>query len=120
MDVKKALWSIFGNDDDPVVLSFYLPGWPFWIRQALWLFWRNPLHNLVSYRWGLSKRVSHQVSLYGPHVWAPEGFVWNFGVTFYNGQEYPFISRRGKKWERYPGWRLPGGGLGAAFRRRQK
>jgi len=116
--MKKFLWSIFGNDDDPIVPSWYRPvRGPFWVRQALWLFWRNPLHNLFSYRWGLGRQTQNQASLYGPHIWAPEGRVWNFGVTFFDGKEYPFISRRGKKWEWYLGWRLPGGGLGAAFRR---
>ena len=61
--MRRFLWSIFGNDDDPVVLDFYLPGWPFWIRQALWLFWRNPLHNLFCYRWGLGKKTYPQVGL---------------------------------------------------------
>lgn len=112
--MRKYLWSIFGNDDDPKAPEWYQLEWPEWRRQFYWLFLRNPLHNLFSYTIGLGKRDYRAIGNYPKDVFAPKG--WNRCLLWYKGIPFPFISYYNpdgfvKKF--YIGWRPPGGGLGA-------
>ncbi|MBI5343970.1 MAG: hypothetical protein HZB83_01295 [Deltaproteobacteria bacterium] len=114
--VKTFLWSIFGNDDDPVPPEWYHPTWPLWVRTVSW-YVRNPFHNLTSYRWGLSGVQDKELkALFPGCVWALGGRKWQFAVWYYAGREYPFVSYRGKWVKAYIGWRAHSGGFGMALR----
>lgn len=116
--IKKIIWSIFGNDDDPNPPALYEPAWPEWRRRLWWFAFRNPLHNLTFYVVGIADKSFERVPLYpkgAPShlVFRPEG-GWYAAVVKYRWFRLPFVSYQGpglvKKF--YLGWRERGN-LGA-------
>ncbi len=115
--MKKIIWAIFGNDDDPNPPTVYYPGWPEWRRRLYWWF-RNPFHNLFFYVLGCADKTFERRAAYpkdapGNLVFRPEG-GWYVAVTKCRGWRLPFVSYQGtglvKKF--YIGWRERGN-LGA-------
>ena len=115
--LKKILWAIFGNDDDPNPPADYQLGWPQWRRRLYWFAFRNPLHNLTFYVLGVAGKPFERVVIYPPRtlsnlVFRPEG--WYIAVVKYKWLRLPFVSYQGagliKKF--YVGWRERGN-LGA-------
>jgi len=53
--MKKLLWAIFGNDDDPYPPIWFMTNEPQWIRTIMW-YVRNPLHNFFWYVIGFKNR----------------------------------------------------------------
>jgi hypothetical protein len=103
--INPCFW--FGNSDDPVNTpkhANFHPNKPLWVRKLLWGL-RNPLHNFFSFVIGLKD----QPGVVSPgSIWSKSGQKWNIVL--------PFISRRGKKYEWYVGWR-EGLKFGFAFRK---
>lgn len=102
------LWSIFGNDDDPIPPPWYLTTWPEFVRYLGWYFVRNPLHNFCFYLIGMKRR---QHLVHWNHVFNPNG---GFNIIM------PFISYYGKKYAFYIGWRPSQGVFGLKFIRHKK
>lgn len=110
--IKKFLWSIFGNDEEPVPPSWYLldrPKWPYWFAHFVWLFVRNPLHNFT---WHIIGFVGEKFDRFGDYpndVFNPHG-GWNQCIIIYKDKFYKFRSYCGKKFikEFYLGWRERG------------
>lgn len=106
--MKKLLWAIFGNDDDPNPPADYVV--PEWVRLTCW-YGRNPFHNLTFYVIGLADKKFERVAVY-PKGWCPtlvfrvEG-GWYIAVVKYRWLRLPFVSYQGagliKKF--YIGWR---------------
>lgn len=115
-DKINPLWW-FGNRDDPVTPDWHMPGWPYWWRQFVWLFVRNPLHNFTAYVIGVQDRE------YTFHASKPntinhtfsDGGGWLFGYCAVDWVRLPFTSYRGQQIEGYLGWH-PSGKLALAIR----
>lgn len=116
--MKRILWAIFGNDDDPYHPSDYQPGWPEWRRRLYWFALRNPFHNLTFYVLGVAGKSFERLAIYPKG--APSSLVfrseggWYVAVVKYRWLRLPFVSYQGqgiiKKF--YLGWRERGN-LGA-------
>jgi len=87
---SKLLWAIFGNDEDPEPPVRYMPGRNENLREFMWFFVRNPLHNFDTRVIGTFKYPSEW------RVWHSKR-SWNLIL--------PFFSYKGKKVEGYIGWR---------------
>lgn len=115
--LKKIIWALFGNDDDPNPPVNYYAHEPMLYRGVRWWF-RNPFHNLTFYVLGLADEPFRRVVVYprgisGLLVFRPEG-GWYIACAKYKWLRLPFISYQGtglvKKF--YLGWRERGN-LGA-------
>lgn len=116
--MRKLLWAIFGNDDDPNPPEWYEPAWPEWRRRIYWFALRNPFHNLTFYVLGIADKQFERVAVYPKG--APVNLVfrdeggWYIAIVRYKWLRLPFVSYQGpglvKKF--YIGWRERGN-LGA-------
>lgn len=112
--LKRLIWAIFGNDDDPTPPADYMPEWPEWRRRLYWLAFRNPLHNFTFFVIGLADKPFERVAVYpkgasGLLVFRPEG-GWYVAVLKYKWLRLPFVSYQGKGLVKkmYIGWRERG------------
>lgn len=110
--IKKILWFIFGNNDEPQAPDWYRPEWPRWRRQLYWLLFRNPLHNFTFYVIGIADRRFSRLGDFPNDVFSPAG-GWNICMIYYpSWQGYwlrlPFASYQGKHLKAYIGWRERG------------
>lgn len=100
--MKKLLWAIFGNDDDPYPPIWFMPNKPQWLRTVMWYI-RNPLHNFFWHVIGFKDKPLDYTQIWNTKQ------KWNLVL--------PFFSYRGKRWEFYIGWRPDSKAFGIAFRR---
>src|ERR1051326_8335196 len=91
----------FGNADDPVAPSWYLPGKH--NRNLAWHF-RNPFHNFDAYVIGIADKSFTRTGRFPHDVFNPNG-GWNWALCHHKGLPLPFIAYERKPVSFYLGWR---------------
>jgi hypothetical protein len=94
----------FGNVDDPVPPSDYLP--KDHNRVKKW-YVRNSAHNLTFYIFGIADKNFHRSGKYPDQVFNPHG-GWNWTVCKYKTMRLPFLSYQRHSFAFYLGWRERG------------
>jgi len=126
--VKKLLWGIFGNDDDPAPPENYLVAQPQWWRNFMWFVVRNPLHNFFFYVIGIQGKDGWVTTGRFPNTVKSERFVeqwpvepakFNWVLHSKGWVRLPMISMRiplgNRGFEFSMGWR-PRGAFGGSLR----
>jgi hypothetical protein len=94
----------FGNADEPVAPTWYLPDDPH--RETKWNF-RNPFHNFNFYVIGVADKTFYRSGRYPKRNSNPNG-GWNFAVTRRRAVLLPFASYDRSWCIFYFGWRERG------------
>lgn len=103
----------FGNLDDPEPPDWYLPDNP--CRKAMWLYLRNPVHNLFFYVIGVADKDVARSGRYPEVVFNPYG-GWNNCITSRGRARLPILSYQRGWFYFYAGWRERGNfGLKCTF-----
>ena len=89
--IKKILWAIFGNDDDPRPPDWY--ELPYWLKVAFW-YCRNPVHNLFTYTLGFKGKEYTQTGRLPEHNFIPseDGGGFNWRIIWWRKLPFPFFS----------------------------
>lgn len=76
--LTRLLWAVWGNDEDPLPPSSFLPGIGQRWRILRWYF-RNMGHNLTWHVLGVAGQQYERVGRYHDQVWNPDG-GWNWAM----------------------------------------
>jgi hypothetical protein len=87
---NKLIWKIFGNDEDPIPPDWFMPNKNENLREFMWFFIRNSLHNFCA-------------RIIGTYDYPAECKSWNSERSW--NLILPFFSYRGKRFRFYIGWR---------------
>lgn len=105
LQFSRIIWIIFGNNEDPDVPEWYKANKKEWIREFMWFFIRNPLHNFMA------RVVGFRDKDWKLSIWKEKD---GLNVVL------PFISYRKGRFECYVGWRPDSRMLGFALRWHKK